>query len=169
MNVADRLLAAWAVARGRAVATQAPLVRIANISPIPRPAPPALAPTQLTAHFAIAEAGCRDGRPCPEPLLANARAHAEQLEVLRAELGRPIRVNSWWRSAEHNRRVGSNEASQHRLARATDLVVAGMTPTELATAIERLIAAGRMKQGGIGIYPGFTHYDSRGTRARWKG
>ena len=33
--------------------------------------------------------------------------------------------------------------------------------------IEKLIKEGKMKQGGIGIYKGFIHYDIRGTKARW--
>ena len=42
-----------------------------------------------------------------------------------------------------------------------------LTPTEIAKAIERLILEGKMKQGGIGIYPNYVHYDTRGTKARW--
>jgi uncharacterized protein YcbK (DUF882 family) len=46
-----------------------------------------------------------------------------------------------------------------------------MAPAEVAAVIERLIDEGKMEQGGIGVYDedGFTHYDCRGTRARWKG
>jgi len=33
-----------------------------------------------------------------------------------------------------------------------------------------LIRAGKMKEGGVGLYvsQGFVHYDIRGTRARWR-
>ena len=55
--------------------------------------------------------------------------------------------------------------------KAADIRVKGMSPGEVATVIERLIDEGMMEQGGIGVYDedGFTHYDCRGTRARWKG
>ena len=33
--------------------------------------------------------------------------------------------------------------------------------------IWRLIDEGKMKQGGIGVYSSFCHYDTRGTKARW--
>jgi uncharacterized protein YcbK (DUF882 family) len=51
---------------------------------------------------------------------------------------------------------------------ASDLQVAGMTPSELAEEIEGLIKQGKMKQGGMGVYPTFVHYDFRGKRIRWK-
>ena len=158
----DNLRSAW-----RAVRESAPA------APLP--------PTMLTQHFSVAEAGCRDGSPLPRELYGNAREVALELEVLRVAVGRPIRCDSWWRSATHNAHVGSNETSQHRLARAVDIVVAGMTPAELHAVVIRLIADGKMRQGGVGYYPpldatatrrarrGFVHYDCRGTRARWQG
>ncbi len=50
---------------------------------------------------------------------------------------------------------------------AADIKVSGMTPKEVALVIEGLIEQGKMKQGGIGIYPSWVHYDVRGTKARW--
>ena len=49
--------------------------------------------------------------------------------------------------------------------------VKGVPPSEVAAVIELLIEGGKMEQGGLGVYDedGFTHYDCRGTRARWKG
>jgi uncharacterized protein YcbK (DUF882 family) len=51
--------------------------------------------------------------------------------------------------------------------KASDLRVSGMTPKEVALVIEGLIEQGKMKEGGIGVYPTFTHYDHRGIKARW--
>ncbi|MGV4419604.1 hypothetical protein ACQ1QE_10610 [Ornithobacterium rhinotracheale] len=53
--------------------------------------------------------------------------------------------------------------------KAADIRVDGVTPERLASIIERLIYNGKMKQGGLGIYPTFVHYDIRGTKTRWKG
>jgi len=55
------------------------------------------------------------------------------------------------------------------LAKAADIKVAGLTPTEVKAAIEALIAEGAMKKGGVGLYKTFTHYDVRGRNARWYG
>jgi uncharacterized protein YcbK (DUF882 family) len=52
-------------------------------------------------------------------------------------------------------------------AMAGDLTTKSKTPKQLAAIIEKLIAEKKMKQGGLGIYPGFVHYDVRGTKARW--
>ena len=45
--------------------------------------------------------------------------------------------------------------------------ILGMTPKEVALVIEGLIESGKMKEGGIGVYPTFTHYDIRNRKARW--
>jgi hypothetical protein len=42
-----------------------------------------------------------------------------------------------------------------------------MTPKQVAEVIERLIAEKKMKEGGIGIYKTWLHYDHRNTKARW--
>jgi uncharacterized protein YcbK (DUF882 family) len=51
---------------------------------------------------------------------------------------------------------------------AADIQVSKMTPEQVAKAIELLIAEGKMKEGGLGIYRTWVHYDVRGNKARWK-
>jgi uncharacterized protein YcbK (DUF882 family) len=50
---------------------------------------------------------------------------------------------------------------------AADIKVKGLTPLEVYNAIEKLIADGKMKQGGLGLYRSWVHYDIRGVKARW--
>jgi hypothetical protein len=50
---------------------------------------------------------------------------------------------------------------------AADIKVKGLTPLEIYNAIEKLIADGKMKQGGLGLYRSWIHYDFRGTKVRW--
>jgi uncharacterized protein YcbK (DUF882 family) len=52
-------------------------------------------------------------------------------------------------------------------AKAADITTKNKTPKQLAAIIEKLIAQKKMKQGGLGIYAGFIHYDIRGAKARW--
>jgi hypothetical protein len=52
---------------------------------------------------------------------------------------------------------------------AGDIVSEKYTPVQLRAIIEKLIKEGKMKQGGLGAYKTFTHYDIRGVKARWKG
>lgn len=122
---------------------------------------------QLTPNFKLSEFASKCGRPTPESVMPNLRMLAQNLQVLRTEIGRPIRINSGYRSPEHNRRIGGAAESQHVLGRAADITVDGMTPTQVFRKIEELIAVGRMREGGLGLYPTWVHYDVRGTRARW--
>lgn len=122
---------------------------------------------QLTKNFHLSEFACHDGTPVPDSLIANVTDLVSNLQVLRDHIGEPIRINSGYRTPEHNKKIGGVSSSQHLLAKAADITCKSKTPKQLAAVIEKLIAAGKMKQGGIGIYPGFVHYDVRGKKARW--
>lgn len=121
----------------------------------------------LTQNFNLEEFHCRDGTPVPPEFMGNVRELAANLQVLRDDIGEPIHVNSGYRTPTYNKKVKGKKASKHLKAQAGDITAKNYTPKQIAARIERLIKAGRMKQGGIGIYPGFTHYDVRGTKARW--
>lgn len=123
--------------------------------------------TQLTTNFYLEEFACKNGTPVPDELMANVKLLAENLQALRDEIGEPIHVNSGYRTPEYNKKIGGKPLSQHLKAKAADLTTKNYRPKQLAAVIEKLIKSGKMKQGGIGIYPGFVHYDIRGTSARW--
>lgn len=122
---------------------------------------------KLTENFSREEFDCKDGTKVPAELMPNLRELVKNLQVLREDIGEPIHVNSGYRTPAYNKKVGGKPASQHLKAKAADITAKSFTPKQLAARIEKLIAAGKMKQGGIGIYPGFTHYDVRGVKARW--
>ena len=61
---------------------------------------------------------------------------AEFLEQVKETLGgKPIMVNSAYRSEAVNTAVGSKNTSQHRIGCAADIRVPGMTPDEVVKAI----------------------------------
>lgn len=122
---------------------------------------------QLTNNFNLAEFACKDGTPVPSVLMANVQSLAANLQVLRDYLGESIHVNSGYRTPAYNAKVGGKKNSYHMKAMAGDLTTKSKTPKQLAAIIEKLIAEKKMMQGGLGIYPGFVHYDVRGTKARW--
>lgn len=122
---------------------------------------------KLTPNFDLEEFHCRDGTKVPPELMPNVRELAANLQILRDEIGEPVHINSAYRHKAYNKKIGGVPSSQHIQAKAADITVKSYTPKQLAAVVERLIKAGRMKQGGLGIYPGFTHYDVRGTKARW--
>ena len=122
---------------------------------------------KITKNFSLQEFKCKDGTDVPNNLLPNVLELAKSLQALRDYIGKPIIINSAYRTSLYNKKVGGANNSQHLVAKAGDLKVAGMTPKALADAIESLIKEGKMKQGGIGVYKTFTHYDIRGVKARW--
>ena len=68
--------------------------------------------------------------------LANLKRLAEFLEEVKTILGgKPIIINSAFRSKAVNDAVGSSDRSQHRLGCAADIRVPGMTPDEVVSKI----------------------------------
>lgn len=91
--------------------------------------------TQLTKNFTVAEltktSVKADNTPGPEHI-ENMRALAEKiLQPLRDEMGRPMRVNSCYRSAAVNKAVGGSATSQHSSAEAADIEFDGFDNLEL--------------------------------------
>ncbi len=123
---------------------------------------------KLTDNFSLDEFKSKDGSAFPAEVVKNLGVLAEQLQALRDEIKKPITVLSGYRSPAHNLKVGGAKESFHVKGMAGDLQVEGMKPSELAEVIEKLIKEGKMKQGGLGVYPTFCHYDFRGKRIRWK-
>ena len=123
---------------------------------------------KITTNFSLEEFKCKDGSDIPNTALLNIVELARNLEVLRTAINKPITINSGYRSPKYNAKLpGAVKDSQHLRGTAADIKVAGMTPKEVALVIEGLIESGKMKEGGVGVYPTFTHYDHRGRKARW--
>ena len=95
-----------------------------------------------------------------ETVLRNIQELAKNLQVLRDEVKKPIKITSGYRSPEHNAKVGGVKSSKHITGQAADIKVEGYTPKQVTEVIEKLIAAGKMKQGGIGTYSTWVHYDT---------
>ena len=94
----------------------------------------------LTEHFTLEELTHTDHREFEntpnEQELENLKRLAEFLEAVKAVLGgKPIMVNSAFRSKQVNDAVGSKDTSQHRIGCAADLRVPGMTPDEVVKAV----------------------------------
>ena len=94
----------------------------------------------LSPHFTLEELTFTDHREFDntpnDQELANLVRLAEFLEQVKTLLdGKPIMINSAFRSEEVNRAVGSKDTSQHRRGCAADIRVPDMTPDEVVTAI----------------------------------
>jgi uncharacterized protein YcbK (DUF882 family) len=121
---------------------------------------------QLSTNFNLIEFMSKDGAPFPPELECNVIALAAQLQILRDHLGESVKVLSGYRSPAHNTKVKGAKGSLHLQAKAADLTVKSKTPAQLKSVILSLIKAGKMQNGGIGLYKGFLHYDIGPVR-RW--
>ena len=94
----------------------------------------------LTEHFTLEELTHTDHRELDntpnDAELANLVRLAEFLEQLKTVLGgKPIMVNSAFRSKAVNDAVGSKDTSQHRIGCAADIRVPSMTPDQVVKAV----------------------------------
>ena len=94
----------------------------------------------MTPHFTLAELTATSHRQFDntpnEKELANLQKLAEFLEEVKTLLdGKPIMINSAFRSKAVNDSVGSKDTSQHRLGYAADIRVPGMTPDQVVRAL----------------------------------
>ena len=113
----------------------------------------------LTDHFTLEELTHTDHRTLDntpnESELANIQRLAEFLESVKTVLGgKPIMVNSAFRSKAVNDAVGSKDSSQHRVGCAADIRVPGVTPDEVVKAI---IASGLPYDQIIREFDRWTH------------
>jgi len=85
-------------------------------------------------HSETAERLGLDNTPS-EDVKANLTRLARLLEDIRRVLGRPIMVNSAYRSQEVNKAIGSKPTSQHCIGCAADIRVPGLTPDNIVKEI----------------------------------
>lgn len=121
----------------------------------------------MTKDFDLEEFRSKDGADFPEWVLPNIRELARNLQVLRDNVQAPVTINSGYRSPAHNKAVGGASGSYHLKGMAADIAVKGLSPNRVADIIEDLIELGLMKNGGLGRYNTFCHYDIRGVPGRW--
>jgi hypothetical protein len=93
----------------------------------------------LTEHFTLEELTVTSHRQFDNTPKANELANlmrvAALLEQVKTVLGgKPIMINSGFRSKQVNDAVGSKDTSQHRIGCAADIRVPGMTPKQVVQA-----------------------------------
>ena len=120
----------------------------------------------ITKNFSLKEFECKCGCEMPDFVKKNVIKLAENLQVIRDAVGRLDLTNAY-RCNSHNLDVGGSTNSQHLKGKAADIKSKTISPKEMIQIIEGLIKSEKIDQGGLGLYNTFTHYDIRGTRARW--
>ena len=94
----------------------------------------------LTEHFTLEELTATDHRQFDNTPNETERANlvrlAGVLELVKVALGgKPVMVNSAFRSKQVNDAVGSKDTSQHRVGCAADIRVPGMAPDDVVKAV----------------------------------
>lgn len=113
----------------------------------------------LTEHFTLEELTITshrqfDNTPNADEI-ANLTRLAEFLERVKAKLGgKPVMINSGFRSKQVNDAVGSKDTSQHRIGCAADFRVPGMTPNEV---VQTLVDSGLPYDQIIREFDSWTH------------
>ncbi len=115
--------------------------------------------SQLSEHFSLEELTHTDHREYDntpnDAELENLKRLAQFLEEVKAALGgRPVMVNSAFRSKQVNDAVGSKDTSQHRIGCAVDIRVPKLTPDEV---VRIIIAAGLPYDQVIREFNAWTH------------
>ena len=113
----------------------------------------------LTEHFTLEELTATSHRQFDntpnDAEMANLVKLAEFLEQVKAALdGKPVMINSAFRSKQVNDSVGSKDTSQHRTGCAADFKVPGMTPD---TVVRAIISAGLPYDQIIREFDAWTH------------
>lgn len=125
----------------------------------------------LSKNFQVREFRCKDGS---DPIFIDSEL-VELLQKIRDHFGKPVHINSAYRTAAYNlsKKVGGAKFSQHQYGKAADIYIQGVSIYVLAAYAETLMP----KCGGIGTYPAktgvrdcaFVHVDVRKAKSRWEG
>jgi len=120
----------------------------------------------LSEHFTLEELTHTDHRELSnepnESETENLKRLAAFLEQVKTVLGgKPVMVNSAFRSKAVNDTVGSKDTSQHRIGCAADIRVPGMTPDEVVKAV---IASGIGYDQVIREFDRWTHISVPNTK-----
>ena len=77
-----------------------------------------------------------------------------RLDILRSLMGKPLIINSGYRSPQHNKNVGGSPNSKHKLGRAFDISINNLDKEKLYE------TAKKVGFTGFGKYDTFLHVDT---------
>lgn len=116
---------------------------------------------KLSANFRVREFSCQDGS---DPVFISPEL-IKILQEIREHFGKSININSGFRTAIHNKKVGGSANSQHLYGLAADIVVSGVEPQKVYDYACKLLP----RSGGVGLYNWGVHIDVRKEKSRWNG
>jgi len=111
------------------------------------------------SHYASRSKGYGLNTLPPDELLPNIIPAMKALEAARVDLGRPVGINSTYRSNAYNEAIGGASKSKHKYFQAVDCFA--YDPQYLDNLYRLLDSARRRGEwvGGLGGYKTFVHID----------
>lgn len=116
---------------------------------------------KLSKNYKSTELDCNGVNCCSITLIDSELITL--LQKIRNYFGKPVIINSGYRCAIHNKRVGGASSSRHTKGQAADIRIKGVSAIEIATYCESIGIK------GIGLYDNFVHIDTRTKKAFWRG
>ena len=113
----------------------------------------------LSDNFLVHEFRCKDG----SDKILICQETVDILQAVRNYFGKPVIINSAYRTPTWNKKVGGATGSQHVKGTACDIKVANVPSWAVAAYLEA-----NYPKHGIGYYSTFVHIDSRGYKSYWK-
>ena len=112
-------------------------------------------------HFKVREFACRDG----SQVVFVDEYLVSILDILRNQVGKPVYINSGYRTPTWNEKCGGAKYSYHMRGMAADIRVEGMTAKQLANKLNAIIP----EECGIIVYKSWVHLDVRNGKKYRKG
>lgn len=117
--------------------------------------------TKLSDDFTSAEFDCH-GNGCCNSTEVDPKL-VELLQKIHDHFNKDVVINSAYRCAKHNKKVGGASKSKHLYGQAADIKVSGVSPLKVAQYCESIGVK------GIGQYSNFVHVDTRTNKYFWYG
>lgn len=109
-------------------------------------------------HFKVKEFACQDG----SQVVFIDSYLVSILDILRNEVGKPVIINSGYRTPTRNKAVGGAKYSYHMRGMAADIRINGMSAKEIANKLNAIVP----NECGIIVYKSWVHFDVRKTKYR---
>lgn len=116
---------------------------------------------KIAKYFKVKEFACKDGSQVVfiDDYLVSI------LDILRNKIGKPVIINSGYRTPEWNKKCNGAKYSYHMRGMAADIRVNGISAKELANKLNEIIP----DECGIIVYNNWVHFDVRTGKKYRKG
>ena len=109
-------------------------------------------------YFKVKEFACKDG----SQVVFIDDHLVSILDLLRNQAGKPVHINSGYRTPTRNKAVGGAKYSYHMRGMAADIRVNGMSAKEIANKLNKIVP----DECGIIVYSTWVHIDTREKKYR---